>query len=192
MAVVVVFRRSSESSTVEVHLLVDITCGSLPSTTDSGTRADQMRYAATAAPPHPFVCRAAASTRSATLPGQGPCVPAPARTPLRRAGGRQVQLVLRQRQEGDDGLLVAGRHDPTVRLGALGGRVHSERWPGGRAGHCRYGAALDNKAPTSGDQGGRHEAVGWVRDLPGTSRLPPHRCSSWHASTGRSQASPSR
>lgn len=44
VAVVVVFRRSSESSTVEVHPLV-ITCGSLPSTTDSGTRADQMLYA---------------------------------------------------------------------------------------------------------------------------------------------------
>ena len=36
VAVVVVFRRSSESSTVEAHPLV-ITCGSLPSTTDSGT-----------------------------------------------------------------------------------------------------------------------------------------------------------
>jgi len=36
---------SSESSRLEVHPLVIITCESLPSTTDSGTCADKMRYA---------------------------------------------------------------------------------------------------------------------------------------------------
>jgi UDPglucose 6-dehydrogenase len=34
---------------------------------------------------------------------------------------RKVQLVLRQHQEGDDGLPVTGRHDPTVRLQTLDG-----------------------------------------------------------------------
>jgi hypothetical protein len=53
---------------VEVHPLV-ITCGSLPSTTDSGTRADQMRCARQRVPPHQFVWRTAAATWSVTLPG---------------------------------------------------------------------------------------------------------------------------
>ena len=66
VAVVVVFRRSSESSTVEVHPLV-ITCGSLPSTTDSGTRADQMRYARQR---HRLTTLYAALR---PLPGQRPC-----------------------------------------------------------------------------------------------------------------------
>ena len=68
VAVVVVFRRSSESSTVEVHPLV-ITCGSLSSTTDSGTHADQMRYAGQRHRLTTLYAAPAAATRSATLPG---------------------------------------------------------------------------------------------------------------------------
>ena len=52
---------------MEVHLLVDITCGSLPSTTDSGTRADQLRHARQ----RHRLTRSYAGLRP--LPGQRPC-----------------------------------------------------------------------------------------------------------------------
>ena len=88
--------------------------------------------------------RTSSQTTSKGHRGQSSCQANPTKFPGVRADpapGPQVQLVLRQHQQRDDGLAVAGRHDPAVRLRTLDGRVRSERWPGGWAGHCRYGAA---------------------------------------------------